>query len=179
MIQTQELDKQEDVGSVEILNNFLPKKDFLPIKKFLFSNAIPWYYNEVLHEKDRKNQKLLHQFTHMFYENNKPVSHQIPIIQPLIDCLNPLSILRIKANLNEQTDEIIETGYHTDYEDSRLKSAVYFLNTCDGYCKVMNKKIYSVENKIVIFNSNVLHTGSTTTNEKRRILINFIYIPNK
>ena len=87
--------------------------------------------------------------------------------------------MRIKANLNEQTDEIIETGYHTDYEDSRLKSAVYFLNTCDGYCKVMNKKIYSVENKIVIFNSNVLHTGSTTTNEKRRILINFIYIPNK
>ena len=63
MIQIQESDKQEDVGSVEILNNFLPKKDFLPIKKFLFSNAIPWYYNEVLHENDRKNQKLLHQFT--------------------------------------------------------------------------------------------------------------------
>ena len=83
MIQIQESDKQEDVGSVEILNNFLPKKDFLPIKKFLFGNTMPWYYNKVLHEEDRKNQKLLHQFTHTFYQNNKPVSYEIPIIQPL------------------------------------------------------------------------------------------------
>ena len=82
-----------------------------------------------------------------------------------------------EANLNTQTSKIIETGEHTD-EDKRFTSAVFFLNSCNGYCKIDNKKIKSEDNKMVIFNSNKKHTGSTCTDVDRRMLINFVYIKN-
>ena len=37
------------------------------------------------------------------------------------------------------------------------------------------KVIDSVENRFIMFNSQLEHTGTTCTNQKRRIVINFNY----
>jgi len=73
---------------------------------------------------------------------------------------------------------IIETGMHQDLKDERFVSSVLFLDTCDGYLKLKNNDlINSEDNKLVTFKSNILHTGSTTTNAKRRIVLSIIYLP--
>ena len=50
------------------------------------------------------------------------------------------------------------------------------MNTCNGWTEFeKGGKVKSVENRIVIFDSNLKHQGVTCTNEQRRVLINFNY----
>ena len=49
------------------------------------------------------------------------------------------------------------------------------MNTNNGYTLFKNKKINSVENRIVLFNSDESHSSTNTTDCKSRIVINFNY----
>ena len=56
------------------------------------------------------------------------------------------------------------------------ETGVLYMNNCNGYTKFKNgEKVLSEENKYVEFNSNLEHTGSSCTDEKRRVVINFNY----
>ena len=46
----------------------------------------------------------------------------------------------------------------------------------DGYSN--GDKVESVKNRIVIFDSNIPHTGTTVTNQQRRVVLNINYYPN-
>ena len=157
-----------------IKKNFLDLKDYQQIKEAISSDEFPWYFNEVSLITDKNSP---FQFTHIFLKNGMTNS-TINILNPLLSKLKALTFLRIKANLNTRTSKIIETGEHSD-EDDRFTSAVFFLNECNGYCKIGNKKIKSEDNKILIFKSNEKHTGSTCTDSKRRMLINIVYVEGK
>ena len=157
---------------MKVINNFLDFKKFNDIKNIMFSQDFPWTYNEYCVDPPAPR---VDQFTHVFFWNNV-ARKTYDLVLPIVDKLNPKSIGKIKANLNLKTQKILETGMHTDTNDERFTSAVFFLNDNDGYCKVGDKKILSKENSIVIFKSNILHTGTTCTNKNRRILINFVYI---
>ena len=51
------------------------------------------------------------------------------------------------------------------------------LNTCDGYTVFKNgEKVESVANRYIEFDSNLMHSGTSTTDSKRRVVINFNYI---
>ena len=71
---------------------------------------------------------------------------------------------------------------HCDSETNPHKknSAVYYLNTSDGYNLFEDgPKVNSVENRIVIFDSNMRHTGTSCTNESGRLVMNINYFPCK
>jgi hypothetical protein len=157
-----------------IKKNFLNLEDYQQIKKAITSSEFPWYFNENSLSTDKNSP---FQFTHVFL-NNGMTNSTVNILNPLLSKLKALTFLRIKANLNTRTSKIIETGEHVDADD-RFTSAVFFLNECDGYCKIGNKKIKSEDNKILIFKSNEKHTGSTCTDSKRRMLINIVYVEGK
>ena len=168
---------------MQIIKNFLPEEQYKKIKQFIFSEKFPWFYNKDTVYRDpleilNKEQEI-GQFIHFFYKDYYSDSPFINIISPFIEKINPISIFKIKLNLNYGTKKIIETGYHTDIDDKRFKSAVFFLNECDGYCKIKEEKIYSEDNKVVIFDSNTSHTGSTCTSSKRRVVLNMVYIDVK
>lgn len=157
----------------EILNNFLEEKEFNLIKSTLLGNNFPWYYNdEVIH-----NNKNNFQFTHIFFIDHSITSNMFNLIKPLINKINPISLVRIKANLTTKTNTIIEHGYHVDYDtEENMKTAIFYINSNNGYSKFKNgKKIKSEENKLVFFNSKLTHSGSTCTDEKVRVVINLNY----
>jgi hypothetical protein len=68
---------------------------------------------------------------------------------------------------------------HNDSNIPGSLTAIFYLNTCDGYT-IFNDgdKIYSVENTLIIFPGRLLHCGTTCTNENRRLVININYMPN-
>ena len=50
------------------------------------------------------------------------------------------------------------------------------MNTNNGYTKFENgTKVESVANRMLTFSANMKHTGTSCTDEKRRIVINFNY----
>lgn len=158
---------------MEVIDNFLSKKDYIDLKNLFFSNYFPWFFHENSCASDPTSQ---FQFIHAFYGENKINSNFFENLRPLISKLNPLTLHRVKANLNIKTETTIETGEHNDINDSRYTSAVFFLNECDGYCRVGNKKYFSEDNKLIKFKSNTMHAGATPSNVDRRIVLNIVYI---
>jgi len=159
-------------NNVTILDDYLTSDEHLNIKTIMESNNFPWYYYDY---KLTENDKLFdYQFSHVFYKDNKHNSDFFDVLNPLIDKLKPLSLIRIKANLNPITKDLIEFGLHPD-QFFKCKAAIYYVNDNNGYTMIGNKKIESKANRIVIFNANTGHYGTNSTNCNNRIVINLNY----
>ena len=154
----------------KVTDNFLTNDEFVFLKNKMLSNDFPWFFNEHSCEDDVSH----YQFIHIFYNQNKRPFYET--VEPLVKKINPTTIERIKANCNTKTSELIETGLHQDSLNKKFTSSVFFINDCDGYCKVKEKKVFSKANRLVTFKSSAPHTGSTCTNKSRRVLINLMYI---
>ena len=111
------------------------------------------------------------------YDQFCPLSDFFYWMKPIFDSakMDIKSLVRVKANLYLRTNERIVHGYHTDYP-FECKTAIFSLNSNDGLTKFENgQEVESVENRMVIFNGLLKHTGTTCTNQKTRMNINFNY----
>lgn len=112
-----------------------------------------------------------YQLVHQIYGNYRYVS---PLnLEPFFRDLGANAIVRCKANLNPRTSEIVKHSYHTDVTFN-CKTALLYLNTCDGYTEFeeCGTRVESVAGRVVIFPSQLRHTGTSCTNAKKRIVIN-------
>lgn len=155
---------------MKIINNVLQKEDFIKIKDTLEGENFNWYFSKGVNYREDNN----FQFTHVFYDLSNVRSSFYPLLLPIIKILNPIAIVRIKANLLTKKETIIEHGMHIDFNYRDCKTAIYYVNTNNGYTKFLNgNKIFSEENKLIIFNSLEKHSGTTCTDSLTRIVINF------
>ena len=158
---------------MKIINNCLNKEKFINVKNLLIDNNFPWYLNEILNKKVEEE----FQFTHTFYDNFVIKSDYFNYLNNILLILKPKALIRIKANLLTKTNEIIEHGYHVDTEANISKTAILYINTNNGYTKFKDGElIKSEENKLIIFDSDQEHTGTTCTDKLFRMVINFVYI---
>jgi hypothetical protein len=180
---------EKKVVKIRAIDNFLNPDDWKVISEAMLGTNEPrgpaghvgWVWNpavttgtgsEICDELDDW------QFTHTIF--NQLGYEQSPLfnfIQPIISDprLNVRAIQRIKANLNPRHHKIVKHGFHTDV-DYECNTAIFYLNTNNGYTEFEDgNKVPSVANRMIIFPSTVRHTGTTCTDEKRRVLINFNY----
>ena len=165
----------------ECIDNFLGKKEFDKLQKLFiggnYENGLPWLYQPAIDYPDDLNK---FQFIHVFYKNNKQMCF-FEALNPIFQIINPISLWRIKANLLTRTPEIVENAFHTDFTQSEEKlkqftTSIFYINTNNGYTKFEDgTKIESVANRMVFFSSNMKHTGTSCTDEKIRVVINFNY----
>ncbi len=162
---------------MEVIDNFLDKDNFKILQDNLLSYNFPWYLTDGVNVVGDE----FFQFNHHFYKEFKIMSHLYDLVEPLIKKIDPISLIRIKANLLTKTEKIIEHGMHIDQSGKSIpksKTAIFYCNSNNGYTKFENgKKIESIENRLVIFNNNLYHSGSTCTDKKVRIVININYFP--
>ena len=58
-------------------------------------------------------------------------------------------------------------------------TSIFYVNTNDGYTKFKDgTKVKSIANRMLTFPANMKHCGTSCTNERRRIVINFNYFEN-
>jgi hypothetical protein len=164
---------------VNIIDNFLPTEIFYPLSEVFLGPDIPWYFLKTVDyddEDDCDNDK--YQFSHSIWEPSVGVSTPFyDVVAPCIEKLNCYSVIRIKSNLNPQTNINKKIGdFHTDTLIPNATTAILYLNTNNGYTLFESgDKIESIENRVVVFNSQIKHTGVSCTDEKCRVLINFNY----
>ena len=178
-----------NMGDIKVVDNFLEKDTFKYIQGEVLSRRFNWTWcDSVLgYTEDHVNPADDTQFEHLMMAT-QPVAMKIGqkyefYISPTMELIRPIlnnvpirSLFRVKFNLNPRTPNIIEHGFHVDcaYPDS--VTAVMYFNTCNGYTKFEDgTKVESVENRMVFFNSQMKHTGSTCTDEKRRVVLNLNY----
>jgi|TARA_B110000879_G_C10938071_1_gene418687 hypothetical protein len=165
--------------SYKIIDNCLPRDEFLKIKNIMLGANLDWYYNDfiAMPGSDLRNDLDDFQFTHTAYKNNiGKVSDLHTVLTPILEILNPSAIVRIKANLRPKSNAIKESEWHYDNDNFDGKVAIFYVNTNNGYTIFEDKnKVQSIENRLVIFDGDTLHTGTTCTDQKVRCLINFMY----
>ena len=165
---------------MKIEDNFLDQVIFNEIQDLMLGENFAWYYSDTI---DYIGQKDKFQFGHIFYGENVPKSSFCEKLNPILEIINPISLWRIKANLLTKTTTIIENAFHIDMPDripeEKLKqwtTAIFYVNTNNGYTKFEDgTKVESVANRMVSFPTNIKHTGTSCTDEKRRVVINFNY----
>ena len=157
----------------EVKDNFLPEKEYINIYTLLTDEYFPWYFNNYK-TLSHTGELFDYQFTHTFYKDNEISSPFFKSLKPLIDKLNSRTLVRIKANLNPITQELIKSKSHTD-QDFECKVAIYYLNTNNGYTMLEDKKVESKANRMVLFDSSIFHYGTNSTNCNNRMVINFNY----
>ena len=190
---------------IDIQDNFLPKKEFDHIQNQILGTEMyhfPWILSQIISttpsEHDGKDPRELYgeelldkrytnniQLCHGFYDRHSPCGETIEIIYPILQKIQPVVILRIKANLLMRRDTIIESNMHNDVVDidryvnaDFLRTSIFYLNTCDGYTKFENgDKVQSVANRFASFPQSLKHCGSTCTDQPFRSVINFNYVP--
>jgi hypothetical protein len=161
-----------------VIDNFLDAKTFVSLKKEMYGPNLPWFHNEFLVYEDEvvENNTWNWQLTHTFYKHNMPRSDKFQLLDPVLEKLNPSSIVKIKANLMPRTNNIIVHKLHTDIDMFKGKTSVYYINSNNGYTLFQDgTKVESVENRMVIFDSDIPHTGTSCTNARNRCVLNFNY----
>ena len=159
-------------SSIIIIDDFLPEEKFNQLQEFLMGPFFPWYYNDQV----VKNNDGKFQFVHTVYK--KDVGSSV-FYSHFVECqklLNVNKIYRIKTNLTVGTSFSQDSVYHTDNLNGAVKTAIFYVNTNNGGTRFKNYgKVQSVSNRMVIFDSDIMHCGATCTNQKRRVVVNFNY----
>ena len=167
---------------MKIIDNFLPEYQFKQLQSIILGDELSWYWNDtiVFPYEDGYDPKD-YQFTHLFYDKRHPQRYDCSDHYPLIrdtffSFLGINECYRIKANLTTRTIFTRSSGWHIDFADIP-NTAVYYVNTCNGYTKFKKGgKVKSVANRMVIFDSKLIHQGYTCTDQKRRVVLNFNWI---
>ena len=164
---------------IEVINNFLKREEFMNLNSLLEDPYFPWFYNKDKDKKEKAHLITQFQFTHAFF-NGSDKSKYYNIILPLINEVNPKFLLRAKINLNPYSQKIVLGEFHTDNTIKQAVTAIYYVNSNNGYTLIKTKnnieRIESVGNRLVMFESSLLHAGTNSTDCKNRMVINLNYI---
>ena len=179
-----------------IIDNVLDEKVSNEIEKSMTSSDFPWNIEKnITFQPDgttphlavdepndlyNKKNKNLFYMTHMIYNHNRPNSQGFDLWWPLFqNSLKATSLLRMKANLYPGQNTITEHNTHIDYEkDGKCLpniSAIYYVNTNNGYTTIGEEKIDSIKNRLLIFDGCTPHSSSDCSDTFARININFNY----
>ena len=167
---------------MKIEDNFLKQEKFDKIQKLMGEpSPFPWFYADRIVFEDDVDK---FQFIHAFYDNHMPMSPFSNELDSIINIIQPFSIVKIRAKSLTRTPEIVESSFHVDIplSEENLKqwtTSIFYINTNNGYTKFEDGTIVeSVANRMLSFPANMKHCGTSCTNERRRIVINFNYFEN-
>tara|TARA_R100000988_G_C3973492_1_gene152761 strand:- start:5 stop:490 length:486 start_codon:yes stop_codon:yes gene_type:complete len=155
--------------------NVLSKKFFKEqIYDFFTSPYFPWYFNPHINNEGDAH----FQFVYTFIRDSKPncEEHMLKQIKPITDLLKAKKIFRIKANLTTKDYQNTLHGFHKDDVKGSDKTALFYINTNNGYTKFKTgEEIKSEANSLLTFDAELYHSSVSCTDEKCRLVINFNY----
>jgi|TARA_R110000823_G_scaffold123562_2_gene249678 hypothetical protein len=175
------------MSDIQVQDNFLEESYFKTIRDYVLdynNGQFNWFMNDVVRPGD--NKKLdYQQFVHMVYGYGEAYSefhNQINGPGGLLEKLDPYSIIRIKLNLITRHTDIVESGMHIDvpHAPDVAVTSILYMNTNNGYTKfATGEKVKSVANRLVTFPNNMMHTGTSCSDEIYRCVMNIDYIKNQ
>ena len=160
--------------NIKVIDNALELTEFEYIRDVMWSDEFPWGMSAGYATENTGDKDLEFKFSHTFYNGIYQRSNFFELLNPLFNIMQPRAFIRIQAIVSPRSDRLVKTGYHSDI--SECITAIYYLNTCNGPLHFEDyPSIDAVENRLVIFNSNLIHCGTKCTDSDRRTLINFNY----
>ena len=166
---------------IDVVDNYLPEKQFFELFNYMKDFSFDWHLSNILSTDVIKDPIGNMQFCHLFYRKHEQNTRTFSMMIPVLEKINPVGLIRIKANLSLSTKEIEEGGMHIDVQDDDtpdcVRTSILYMNSNDGYTLFEDgTKIESVMNRLVTFPHTMKHAGTTCTNAPFRMVINFNYV---
>jgi|TARA_R110002096_G_scaffold400114_1_gene596619 hypothetical protein len=117
-------------------------------------------------------------FAYTFYNKMEVLSDLYkPYVIPILEKLEAVAPIQVRANMSISA-LYKQCHWHRDYE-FKCKTAILYLNDCDGGTELnINDEITFIKadaNKMLIFDTDILHRGTTSKEQPVRYIINFNY----
>jgi hypothetical protein len=161
-----------------VLDDFLDRAVFLAIREQLLAPGFPWEQSHILSPRAATHLEPAYnrQQVHGFFLHKPGVRFASPtfeVVRPVVDKLRPTQLIKVKVNLTTRQPRHVEYGLHVDTRRPGATTAIYYLNTNNGYTVFGDgTKVASVENRMVIFEAARLHTGASCTDADYRLVLN-------
>ena len=169
---------------MEIIDDFLPQEAFEEIQRVFLGKQFSWYFIPYINhnsEHERNNLDWF-EFCHLLWDPDGGICSESAtgVIVIFKERLDAYMWLRIKANLTVYSENPQATDFHTDFNHpmpiDKITTAIYYVNTTNGYTEFIDgRKVESVANRLVKFPCNLRHQGTTCSDTKQRVVINFNY----
>jgi len=185
---------------LKVIDNFLTKSYFKELTNLLIGEEFEWWYTNPTkgHMGNRLNG---YGFTHGIIHCSPVDSRFLNFLQPLLfqilDATDCDFILRARADMVTWSGK--EEFAHPPHVDFPFPNtaAVFYINESDGdtifhniYPKDIPKGTHYTElkeysrsspkpNRLIIFDGELVHTGSSPTKHQNRVLINSNYMKNE
>ena len=172
------------VDDITVIDDFLPKDKFKQIKDTYFNPNFLWRLGPSLYEREDvillQDRNMDVQAVHMMYywKNEKHELERLFPIAPLMAKLGVTkkNIIRSKMNCNFCKETPIRSGWHVDVGTELLgkgMTAVYYITTNNGKTLFQTgEEVESLENRIVIFPNDRMHSPQYQTDFPLRIVLN-------
>jgi hypothetical protein len=193
---------------MKIIDNFLTKSYHEKILEILSGPDFVWGYNDSITgslERHMEGRVLEtphlneYGFSHSLWrENHGPDSNYSSFIEPML--LQILEVANCDLIFRARADMVTWSGgkdfiypAHIDFPFPNV-ATIFYVNESDGDTIFYNERVGDVANykdlkiydrvspkanRLVLFDGDLLHTGSSPTKFKQRILINSNYIKNE
>lgn len=159
----------------KVIDNFLPKENFLNIKTTLFGKNFPWYFYPDIAYTNKISKNHMFYMCHVFYATNSNSSFFDLIKTNLLNFIDIKALIRVKANFYPNQSIKKSNDPHIDY-NFKHKGAIFSLNTNNGGTILKDgSKIDSIENRILFFDPSQMHDYENCSDQKTRINININY----
>ena len=165
------------MSKIKIIENFLEDNFFESLRKLVMESEFSWFKRDFM---VGDNDGTLGYFGHSFFnKHGVNCRYHDQFIVPILEKLNAHAVIQVRANLTPSCFyNNIKSKFHTDYSYP-CKTAILYLNTCNGGTELkIDNQIQFVKaekNKMLIFDSNIEHAGTPSTDVDFRYIINFNY----
>jgi hypothetical protein len=173
----------------QVIDNFLTKSYHRELLELLNNYNFPWYYNSNISYESNNNSNRLYEsgFSHIFWDNRSGGQRDSsyswfwkPALHKIMEVVNNKFIVRSRGDM---------TDPHIDFSFPNI-STVYYVNDSDGdtiFYKEKAKQHHDIKllsklnevervspkaNRLVVFEGDTVHTGSSPNKHKNRIIIN-------
>ena len=164
----------------EVIDNCLSDYHFKSITNTVLSPDFNWCFNDHVVKEGTGD----FQFTHNAFSCKGLAPHSdremwspcYPLFRSVLEKLKASIVYKVKINLRPRTFFHRKSDYHVDGQGPARRTAIYYVNTNNGWTRFKKGgKVKSVANRMVIFDSDLEHSGVSCTDEQRRVVVNFNY----
>jgi hypothetical protein len=186
---------------LKVIDNFLTKSYHKELKQLMDSADFPWYYNSHISYDSGKapghpNRFYETGFSHIFWDYRTGGLRDSSFawlwkagLSQIQDAVNQETILRSRGDMTMYVHEPFVHDPHIDFNFPNI-STILYINDSSGDTVFYKEKVDKHEdiaeikdfheidrvtpkaNRLVMFDGNYVHAGSSPHNDKNRILIN-------
>lgn len=178
-----------------VIDNFIPNLYLQDLQSHFLSEHCEWYFNGKL--TGDQSEELLSSYgfyTLLCWNRNFNQNYISTLSKGLIFSVqqkvedlvqNQLCIVRARVDMTVFNPSNYRHELHTDFPCEHV-AAIFYINSSDGNTMIFDRsgleliaEIEPVENRLVIFDGLMTHTGHSPSKNKSRVLMNLNFMDTK